>query len=426
MTVGRRFAVVGGSIGVIATVTSLASVGEGSSGSSEVPVSDRKTWDEHVRPQMEELMREPKVRVGKSSIPGAGDGVFTTCFAPKGTLLTWETQRLCLHHRDDDGGGESHVIGEEDDDEDAAAEFFKASSQLYDADYFKAWDERIQYSRVASREPRSPRDGGGVGHVVNDGARIDANEALWSSSLAREKEDDVVEAYVAKSLAMENVVVAYPFHDKVALFVAKRDLQPGEELFRSYGPGYWLGHVQNCLLLQMQFARCDLRMLAGLWKALAKTTTVVAKDDPSGKFEADAVEIFETANRRLDKLFASYAVVVAGADRRFEPMTQKHPHRHLNGYGVFDAVRMSPELRRSYARRLGLDDEDRWPGINHIHGLSHEAYLQFFLEYCLESSRSYQHLAAFYERRERLHKQAHSSSSDQQQDEPLYNEDFPW
>ena len=180
-------------------------------GSSSLRVSRSIAVMEMRRPEM------PRVYVGPSSIAGAGDGVFTREFVARGTPLTWETVKVPT--RSDD--------------------------------FFKDWDE-LRYGTVDATN-RCPETGG-VAHLINDAAMIQ-----WGGPIIVPGHGDV-RSYVKASQAN---IVFRQWDDRIFIAAAKYDLPPGTELFRSYGPHYWLTYAEQRLLIEMQFVRTDALILLG-------------------------------------------------------------------------------------------------------------------------------------------------------------------
>ena len=149
------------------------------------------------------------IKVAVSGVEGAGDGVFCERAFAKGEVVT----QFAGVWRD------VSSIGSE------------------------SYSQRTEGGMVEG--DREQRDvAGGVAHIINDGACIDAGCCALT--------------YLQRSNATRNV--AMTVMDGVVVAVALRDLDKGEELLHSYGVAYWLGRVQRAALLSHDLVlskKCD-------------------------------------------------------------------------------------------------------------------------------------------------------------------------
>ena len=138
------------------------------------------------------------VYIGRSSIPGAGRGVFSArAFQMK--------DLVCFYDGDDKPGTINHE---------------------YSMAHFDKDMTRVGFSR--------PVHANGVGQLLNDGACLDFVMDRLSGYVYTT--DELVSAYEAKSFSRANLV----FISNNFQLGAKRDIDAHEELFLAYGSQFWL------------------------------------------------------------------------------------------------------------------------------------------------------------------------------------------
>jgi hypothetical protein len=80
-----------------------------------------------------------------------------------------------------------------------------------------------------------------VGHMLNDGANI----TLAHIERAGDTLIDAVNDYARRAGAAGNLNFTQDAYEGTWALKATRDLQPGEELFVSYGPSFWLHNLMT-------------------------------------------------------------------------------------------------------------------------------------------------------------------------------------
>lgn len=247
------------------------------------------------------LLEAPKVAVRPSTIPDAGDGVFVLSDVAAGETITWLENVYSVEE----------VTG----------------INTYQSDYF-AWHQEFGGYELCAKSRRDPARFG-VGHIVNDAARLDPVE--WSASGMANGQSSV-EAYVYVSERDANVVIE---EDRV---VARKDLAAGAELFRHYGAHYWLRPAEYALHYLMDFARCDLRLVA----------------DGAPDVMSHSRRLFDECEARLATLSSEYAALKEELELTVA-FDRRHPYVDYDGYEVWLWAHLVPaELRRQLAERLGV------------------------------------------------------------------------
>lgn len=120
------------------------------------------------------------------------------------------------------------------------------SSGATDATYSLVLPERPGVSRVGEpwtgKVPTAVKAGVAVGHIINDAAMIVPSDLLAVGEarfMGKPQLERAMEAYEDASVAQRNVIVDRASAEGEWDMIATRDIQPGEELFHSYGPEYW-------------------------------------------------------------------------------------------------------------------------------------------------------------------------------------------
>ena len=260
-----------------------------------------------------------KVVVKPSSIPGAGDGVFAAQDISLGDQITW-------------------------------LEFSKTEAEVTGVNYFLTnyyeWFEKMGSYELA--DPTQREVAKGVAHLVNDGAKIDANG-----------DAEAVKSYVRQSNAKANVELFF-VQDSPVIEIggtertqlqglrAIRDIGKGEELFRTYGANFWLRPLEFTAHRLMDFARVDLRLVAsfvddfGLGPDIATATRGFSHD------------LFHRTAARLTDAVQAYDDLRI-KDPALPPFQRFHPQVAYNGYAAWLWVHLPPPaLRRDYAQQIGL------------------------------------------------------------------------
>lgn len=272
-----------------------------------------------------ELLRDPKVRVGPSSLgKEAGDGVFACRNVHAGDTLTWIEYVYSLDE-------------------------VSRNINVYTSSYFDWYDQYGGYE-LSAKTRRSPETDG-VGHIINDAARLAPIE--WTAEFRVESGETCVDTYMYDSERGANVeIVMIDEREAITIgdaqrsslqrVVARRDIQAGEELFRCYGCPYWLRPAEYSIHFLMDFARVDLRLAA----AASRSERLLDRSR----------QLFDDLERRLSTLTAVYDTVAN--ELQLAPFDRRHPHTHYDGYEVWLWAHLVPsDLRRHYADRLGVYKE---------------------------------------------------------------------
>ncbi|KAJ1460478.1 hypothetical protein M885DRAFT_509475 [Pelagophyceae sp. CCMP2097] len=279
----------------------------------------------------------PLIRVGPSGVWGAGLGVFAAVDIPAGTPLTW-----------------NDFPPQKD---------TEAHAKPYEENYLDVYEKLGRYGGADS-SARTP-DQGGVGHLINDAAAIDA---MPNGVVAAPYVPDEVRTYLRDSEAGANIVQMPAPGGNSKIAFSDCDVEAGSELFKSYGVNYWLRPIETHCDFVGQYARCDLRLLA----AQRKSPPLLAR--AKGLYAA-AVERVQGLVQQLDDV------------RRTEPDQPAfqiiNSPTSFEGLGVYAWIMMDQKLRSEYVRDLGdLDerylDADELRGMREIRQLSDEDYYDVF------------------------------------------------
>lgn len=258
-----------------------------------------------------ELLLAPSVVVGPSTVANAGDGVFANRPIAAGETVTWIDYAF-------------------------SAEDLRINT--YSSSYFE-WHEQFGGYELADRTKRNPSLNG-VGHLINDAAALKSVE--WDDVGRLDEGASSVEAYVYQSERDANVEIVLEEYDVIDIagqersslqrVVARKDLSPGDELFRCYGAQYWLQPAEYALHYMMDFARVDLRLVGG-----------------------DGRSLFEDCERRLSSMVGEYRALTSELD--LIPFDRTHPYTDYDGYEIWLwAHLVPPRLRQHLAERLGVYD----------------------------------------------------------------------
>ncbi|KAJ1458805.1 hypothetical protein M885DRAFT_83468 [Pelagophyceae sp. CCMP2097] len=257
---------------------------------------------------------------------------------------------------------------------------FQKSVDVYQDDALE-WFEQIGCYDGADGSARSAT--GGVGHLINDAAcleafpggkfeyqqgevrrYLDASEAADNCHFITDEEDcsnDVADAASAPA--------AWSSKGRPRdVILAGRDLRAGDELLRSYGANWWLGAVETRCLLVAQYARCEVRLLGHLRHSpqLLRTSR----------------SLYDSALDRLAGLANEHARISETEPDGFAFGVQ-HGFAAFQGLGAYEWILSEPRLRRDYAQGLGDLDKthlthDERQDMLYLRSLSLEDYMDLF------------------------------------------------
>jgi SET domain len=201
-------------------------------------MTERDVCEAMLRTRLPDL-RLNRCRVGPSTLgAGAGRGLFASrdircgelvTLFPGDALLLWNASRGV---GDFGEGGVGvlfgrHVVGEDRDPDRVAS------------DLARRYEVKISDSRSLVADPRRIDDAAYLGHIMNDGAAL----------LLREDESGNCAAAARtrySRLSHERHNAAFFVSEGCHLAaLATRDIAGGEEIFVSYGEGYWLSRIQQ-------------------------------------------------------------------------------------------------------------------------------------------------------------------------------------
>lgn len=165
--------------------------------------------------------------LGESTIPGAGLGVFASCDIAKGELITLFPGDALLAWNcgtvGDFSSGVSVMFGNHVQERDATR-VTTATARGYEL--------KIRPSHSIVADPLLQSDVAYLGHMMNDGAMLNRGSNAARTAYSRA----TFEAHNAAFFVVEDCHFAG---------VATRDITQEEELFVSYGEGYWLSRMEN-------------------------------------------------------------------------------------------------------------------------------------------------------------------------------------
>ena len=169
------------------------------------------------------LCRSPKYLIVKES-KGKGRGVFTTIDLQKDDLVTVFPMHYvrCL-----DNGGWGEWLTEPLD---------MQAMKKYSLDYP---GEGLRFSGHPTKYEEE-----GLGHLINDGARISSplpGRKKVYERVSREKQN-VQPAFFTTSCDLSRTAIP---SNTACFMVATKLIKAGEELFFSYGPGYWEDELED-------------------------------------------------------------------------------------------------------------------------------------------------------------------------------------
>ena len=336
----------------------------------------------------EALLRSPAVRVGPSSLgPSAGDGVFACRRIEEGELVTWSVQSP------ENAPDTSHV-----------PKLPSGGTNPYAVNTLELLATQGNYE-LADPNKRCPETDG-VGHLINDGACIEA--FAWTDDQRRLRDGQgEVRRYLKVSEDRRNVermgvghpVANGPFAvSETFVYLASRDIDQGEELFTSYGPTYWLRPMEQAMLHAMQICRVDLRVAANIIEELRSLPDAKVT---AGVLRGHAEALFDSCANRLDSLLADYATARREApDKNLEPYeADVGPHKSFDGYFAHAWIQAPPESRRGIADYLKVyeppflpvalhDNDEAYDHIpvvsetlKHIHGSTMDQFQKFVLKF---------------------------------------------
>jgi SET domain len=186
-------------------------------------------------------LRLNRSRVGVSTIPNAGVGVFATRFIHIGELITLYPGDALLQWRNatdyEDRHGVAlrvllgpHLSEMERHEASTMGTLFGRSM-----DAARAYEVRIADTISVVGDPQRCHDAAYLGHLLNDGACC-----LSNTSSTKEA---VVTAYAQQSLAAANAKIVVGTEACHVEVVAMKPIAPGQEIFLSYGASYWLSRL---------------------------------------------------------------------------------------------------------------------------------------------------------------------------------------
>jgi len=185
-------------------------------------------------------------RVGPSTIPGAGRGLFATHNVAKGDLITCYPGDALLYTppgEDEDGEGMDEIViwGEHVDevdcwDEDAV---FDGSVEGEEGGGRPLTDYAIEVCELYTvlALPVLDNDPAYAGHYANDGA---GHFAIDSGAMSVGVEEGIA-AYVHESIELANAQNRV-LEDSHMVTIATRDITKGEEILVTYGMDFWMEH----------------------------------------------------------------------------------------------------------------------------------------------------------------------------------------
>jgi hypothetical protein len=185
-----------------------------------------------------------RCRVAPSTIPNAGMGVFSTRDIKAGELITLFPGDALLLWNDEVGvlrGGLTvrcgpHIVHAAEDRDDVAAHFTSAEARRYELKI------GFRESIVADVRITTTTDGPTINinnnadylaHMINDGACLRTTTGTAATAKAAEQE------YESMSYRRHNAAICDVYGGCHYMAVATKDIAKDEEIFVSYGIGYW-------------------------------------------------------------------------------------------------------------------------------------------------------------------------------------------
>jgi len=216
-----------------------------------------------------------RTRLGLSTLPGAGRGLFATQNIAKGEVITcypgdallYASPCLDADQENEDDGDDNDDDDEDvdwnndDEEEDWIDEIVLWGSHMSVAD---RWDEDTVFDGLVGNEgaistppltdyavavcdiysvmgmPSLDTDPAYYGHFANDSAGHFANQRA-DSSVGIEKG---IATYVLESVEASNAM-HQSLDDSHMITIATRDVEAGEEVLVTYGPDYWMEHASR-------------------------------------------------------------------------------------------------------------------------------------------------------------------------------------
>mmetsp|Transcript_17982 Transcript_17982/g.37164 ORF Transcript_17982/g.37164 Transcript_17982/m.37164 type:complete len:334 (+) Transcript_17982:186-1187(+) len=173
--------------------------------------------------------------VAPSSIPGAGLGVFANRRILVGELLTlFPGDALLLWNGSvgDVGAGLGVVLGSNNSNGNNKNVDDAAAAQQYSSDKARLYELKIGDKRSIVGNAQQTAEPAYIGHLINDGCTLTNR-----SNAARTR-------YSRESAACCNAVFEDIHQGCHYMVVASKEIQTGEELFASYGEGYWMSRIE--------------------------------------------------------------------------------------------------------------------------------------------------------------------------------------
>jgi hypothetical protein len=196
----------------------------------ELPAEQRlPVMETHLKKRLTGLQLS-RVQVAPSNVEGAGFGLFSTRDISKGELVTMYPCDTIVTTVPGQGDAEEEILFDVNAPTDSEwYENWKMQSPEF---IQRAWSYSVRISpgRAVIGNPAATDNAAYLGHMANDFA------------VCLDSDQTAIEAYLAASEGAANVGLdtASTNGCHVAM-VATRDIREGEEIFLSYGSGYWLG-----------------------------------------------------------------------------------------------------------------------------------------------------------------------------------------
>jgi len=214
-------------------------------------IGDSDAKESILKSRLEQLLAsQPRTRIGPSTIPNAGRGLFATVDCQQGDLLTCYPGDVLVRCSTNDADDDDNDNDEWEENENSSDNNNNNNNDTFE------WGPHVpKEMRIINDQILQPSMMGYVLQVTNEYAILGlANldkDLAYAGHFANDgarppRRESQIATYVLESNEVANAM-HISLEDCHMITVATRDISKGEEILVTYGPDYWMEHASELL-----------------------------------------------------------------------------------------------------------------------------------------------------------------------------------